>query len=141
MDTLVTEPTKRRLRFTKKNLIVALIVVALAVATGFLLWQNLQLRSPDGQKQANERANAKLVEEVSAKILLPSDQTPTIATITNVDELKKVNEAFYRDAQNGDRILFYSTRAVIYRESDHKIINVAPVTLNPSDQKGTDQAE
>ncbi|MFH0830712.1 MAG: hypothetical protein V1895_01475 [Parcubacteria group bacterium] len=133
---------RRRLtKLTKKNIIVAAIVVLLAAAIGYLLWQNYQLRSPEGQQRATERANQSLIQEVSSKILLPSDQTPTIATITNVDELRKVNENFYKEAQNGDQILFYSTRAVIYRKGDGKIINVAPVTLNPSDQKGTDQAE
>lgn len=136
-----TETKKRKFRLTKKNLIIGVIVLVLAAATGFLLWQNLQLRSPEGQKRATERANTRLVEEVSSKILLPDDQDPTIATITNVDELRKVNEAFYKEAQNGDKILFYSTRAVIYREGDGKIINVAPVTLDPTDQKGTDKAE
>ncbi len=132
---------RRRIRLSKRNVVTAVAILILVTATGYLIWQNTQLRSPDYQAKAQDRANQALVQEVSKILLLPSDQTPTIATITKIDDLKKVNAAFYADAQNDDKILFYSTKAVIYREAEHKIINLAPVTLNAADQKGTDQSK
>jgi|GEM_PF-5321652 len=127
---------RRRVTLSRRNMLTLLAVLVLAGAIAYLFWQNMQLRSPEYQAEAQKRANTELIDRVSKVVVLPTDQEPTIATITKVDELKKVNATFYGDAQDGDKILFYSTRAVIYRESEGKIINIAPVTLDQGDQKG-----
>lgn len=69
------------------------------------------------------------------KIILVPDENPTIATIANLEEVQKQNATFYADAKEGDTVIIFSTKALIYRESEDKIINVAPVTKedNPTE--------
>ena len=68
-----------------------------------------------------------LIDKVKKIILVP-DESPTIATIANLVEVQKQNATFYADAKEGDTVIIFSTKALIYRESEDKIINVAPVT-------------
>ena len=66
--------------------------------------------------------NKQILDKVSKLIELP-DETPTIATITDKTKLQDV---FFARAQNGDKILIFqnSKKAIIYRESANKIIEV-----------------
>jgi hypothetical protein len=110
-----------------------IFIVMLAAGLGYTLWQNQQLKKPDAQTEIAREANQKLVDRVSQIILVPEGD-PTVANIVDVDALRKQNPDFYKDAQNGDRLLLYSTKAIIYREAESKIINVAPVIISPNDE-------
>src|SRR6266404_4516143 len=46
-----------------------------------------------------------LKEQVSKSVTLPTDETPTVATVSDKNILPK--EAFFQAAQNGDKILMY----------------------------------
>jgi hypothetical protein len=61
---------------------------------------------------------------------LPVDETPTVANIIDKGKLK--DQAFFKKAENGDKLLAYTKNmvAILYRQSSNKIINVAPITIN-----------
>jgi hypothetical protein len=65
-------------------------------------------------------------------MLLPDEQ-PTIATLVDIDALKEENPEFYKNAKNGDLLVIYSEKAILFREDEGKIINVAPVFLEPTE--------
>ena len=71
--------------------------------------------------------NKQILDKVSKLIELP-DETPTIATITDKTKLQDV---FFARAQNGDKILIFqnSKKAIIYRESANKIIEVGSINV------------
>jgi len=73
----------------------------------------------------------KLVKEVGQLIELPKE-TPTVATITDENKLK--DQAFFANAKNGDKVLIFtnSKKAILYRPSLKKIIEVAPINLGQS---------
>src|SRR3989344_1599693 len=54
-----------------------------------------------------------LVARVGQFMVLPSDETPSVAIIRDVESLSQ-QQSFYRDAKNGDVLVVYSTRAIIY---------------------------
>lgn len=62
---------------------------------------------------------------------LPKEETPTIATISDKEKLK--GQVFFDAAENGDVLFAYTTamKAILYRPSTNKIINVAPIAINP----------
>lgn len=74
----------------------------------------------------------KLVAEVGKHIILPEDEQPTAATVSNVEQLR--NQPFFAQAQNGDKVLVYklSRRAFLYRPSAGKVVEVAPVIIEPT---------
>lgn len=67
------------------------------------------------------------VEEVGKLVDLPEGETPTIATVSNLEPLK--DQAFFKDAEIGDKVLIYGTskKAILYRPSANKVIAVAPL--------------
>src|SRR5436190_11337001 len=58
-----------------------------------------------------------LVNKVSKLVELPTGQTPTVATVTDINKLK--GQAFFMAAHNGDKVLIYtqSKKAILYRPS------------------------
>ena len=71
-----------------------------------------------------------LIAEVGKIILLPAGETPTIATVSDMSKL--AGQAFFANAMVGDTVVMYAhaRRAILYRASQHKIIEVAPITLD-----------
>lgn len=79
----------------------------------------------------------KLVEQVSRVMVLPSSETPTVATITDISKIK--NQPFFAKAENGDKLLIYTDarRAILFRPSTNKVIDVAPVNIGSTAQPAT----
>jgi cell division protein FtsN len=120
--------------------VIAAVVVCGLVATTFLLYQQVQDLRNDPNKVVTEQAN-QLKDKVSKIMQLP-DETPVIVEIGS-DDLDKLKEAqeFFKDAQPGDKVLIFSQaqKAVIYRESDNKIINSGPIIINTGNSAGNNQ--
>lgn len=68
-----------------------------------------------------------LQAELSKFLELPADDTPTLATVSDVEKVK--DQTFFKNAQNGDKVLLYSKagKAILYRPSTKKLIEVAPI--------------
>lgn len=63
--------------------------------------------------------------------------------VEDPEKLKASNAAFYKDVQVGDYLVIYPKRAIVYRESNDQIVNIAPI-INTADLKadeGTTPAE
>lgn len=87
-----------------------------------------------GEKTAKltpEKEVAEVVAKVGTIAVLPSD-TPQVATVTDVSKLS--SQPFFKNAQNGDKVLIYAgyKKAVLYRPSVNKIVEMGPVTANPT---------
>lgn len=78
--------------------------------------------------QLSDKQVKELVATVGTHIILPSE-TPTIVQISNVDQLK-VDQPFFRSAQNGDQLLVYPSRVILYRPSDDRVVDVAQIRAN-----------
>ncbi len=68
------------------------------------------------------------VAEIGKLTALPTDEKPTVATVTDVEKLRKT-QPFFNDAQNGDVVLIYSKKAILYDPQKHVIVDIAPVNL------------
>lgn len=106
--------------------IIVLFVVSLA-GNGYLFMQYRYLQNDPQQQTRQEMQD--LVAEVSQLIVLPEGEDPTIATVADTEKLK--DQAFFVQAAMGDKVLLYTTakKAILYRPSDRKIIEVAPINL------------
>ena len=81
-----------------------------------------------------------IVSEVGKLIQLPQNEDPTIATVS--DKSKLSDQPFFKSSENGDKVLIYtkSKKAILYRPSISKIIEVAPVNLGDNQPQGQEVA-
>lgn len=103
-------------KIKKRMLVGAICIIALA-SIGLYFF----LRTPGTSDVAN------LVAAVGKEITLPVNETPTVATVTDPEQL--ASQAFFKDAQVGDKVLIYSHsgKAILYRPSEKKIIAIGPL--------------
>jgi hypothetical protein len=73
---------------------------------------------------------SKLVAEVGKLIVLPKDETPTVATVADPEALK--DQPFFANAQKGDKVLIFTKaqRAILYNPATKKIVEVAPINIS-----------
>lgn len=132
-------PKLPKLRASKPNLSkfstfrIILVVVIVAGAVGAGLYQNHRLNNlkKENKLLANSQAAAEdevnqVKNQVGRLIELPGE-TPTVATIVDIDKLK--SQPFFANAQNGDKVLIFTNakKAVLYRPGTNKIVEVAPI--------------
>lgn len=82
-----------------------------------------------GAAAVQSQVNA-TVAKVGKLITLPTDETPTVATVTDSSKVK--DQAFFQKAQNGDMVLIYTKaqEAILYRPSSNIIVEVGSVNIN-----------
>lgn len=133
---------KRRKNRTVKRLAIVVLIAALAVGLAVFAYKydqaNKEAKRLSDPKAAAEKQVTDLITDVSKLVELPTGETPTIATVT--DKTKLNSQAFFKNARNGDKVLIYTQakRAVLYRPSSKKVIEVAPLNIGSSnDTEGT----
>lgn len=110
--------------FTPILILLVFIIGSIAV---YYYFQAQKLKN-DPQAQTEEDI-ARLVEEVGKLIVLPQDETPTIATVSDPERLK--DQEFFAKAKAGDKVLLYSNakKAYLYDPINKKLLDVAPINL------------
>ncbi|MCL4354580.1 LytR C-terminal domain-containing protein [Patescibacteria group bacterium] len=122
-----------------KNIIFPLvfIVVAIALISSFYFYSKYQQAQKllENPNQAGKAEIQALLTKVGSLMILPSGEVPTVATVS--DKKKLANQAFFKNAENDDKVLIYSRaqKAILYRPSINKIIEVASVNLNMSNNQ------
>lgn len=110
--------------------------VAILLFAGLFINSQIQINKlkKNPSQQTNTSSNnsqdesKQLVEVVGKLVILPKDETPTIATVSDLTKLK--GQEFFNNAKVGDKVLIYSKaqKAILFRPSDNKIIELAPLT-------------
>lgn len=74
----------------------------------------------------------KVITAIEKHMILPNNESPTLATITDTTKLSK--NSFFSKAKNGDEVLVYvkNQKAVIYRPSLDRVVDVGPVITGTS---------
>ncbi len=118
------------------------IVLLVVIVAGVAAYQYYTF-----QKKVNAQVNLPsepdvLIKQVGSLMELPLDEEPTIATVSDVTKLK--DQQFFHSAENGDKVLIYqkAKKAILYRPSTEKIIDVGPVNIDDSEvASASDSAE
>ncbi len=118
----------------KKNNVLVIVVSFIAllffVTTLVLVKQNNDLKNdPDYVKLQNAKKTDTLRKKVAKLINLPANEKAFIGTYDAKSSLK--NNPFFKEAKDGDKYLIFSEsgKAIIYRESENKLINVGPIAI------------
>ncbi|MBX4198814.1 hypothetical protein KW800_00870 [Candidatus Parcubacteria bacterium] len=109
------------------TLALTLLVVLLLVSMFFMLKQLEIYRAPALSAEDKVR---QIVEKVSYAAVLPSSEVPTVATVS--DPSKLVNQPFFINSKAGDQVLIYpiAKRAVLWRPSENKVVEISALTMN-----------
>jgi len=101
-----------------------LVVFIFILVGGYWYVQN---RSMQGISELDATQVAKLVEVVGKHVVLPEPLDVSqvqVAAVQDAEQLMKVSQ-FFKDAQNGDQLLIFPTKLVLFRPSQNKIVNIS----------------
>jgi len=142
----VAAPARKRGGWFGKFLLIFLFV-ALAgglAYVGKLYWdaqQQLKVVKNDIASKVTNLTDEEitmLIRDVGKHITLPTDR-PQVVTITNVEQLR-ATQPFFNTAQNGDKLLVFVNRVIIYRPSIDKVIDLAQIKAVPGLSAATPSA-
>ncbi len=106
------------------------MLVAAAPAYYFYTQYNKSQALLSNPSQAAVEELKSVKDKVGKLIELPSNEEPTLATVSDKNQLAGV--ALFAKAENGDKVLIYTKagKAYLYRPSLNKLIEVTSVSLN-----------
>lgn len=110
-------------------LTVSILAIFILAGGGFVYYQYLLSQNP---AVIYSRKLKSITDTVSQQVRLPTDEQPVTATVTNVGALPK--EAFFKNAEDGDKILMYKKHkeAILYRPSTGQVITIATLDFKDS---------
>ena len=113
-----------------KNIGIAVITLfAISLIGNIYLGNKVRILTQDPAE-----LSAREIRDVSAKIskliVLPTDELPTLATVSDPEKLK--DQPFFANAKTGFKVLVYSKaqKAILYDPTTNKIVEVAPINSN-----------
>lgn len=115
-------------------LLIVLVVLAVTLDTQRRKAQTelknltVRLEQLQGNNAANQEKAKNVVERLKKLMDIDVSVEPTVATIVDVEKLRKQNP-FYNKAENGDFLIVTPTRAILYNEEENKILDVVPVQI------------
>jgi len=71
-----------------------------------------------------------VISRVRESVYVSSDEVPTVASIQDVDLLRPQNPSLYRDAQNGDKLLVWSDKVVVFSSTKDRVLVVMPINTD-----------
>ena len=124
LDEHQARPKSRR----GSTVLLVFALIALLAVVAFMTFQIVSLRSnPAFQGQAELD---KVVSKVGRLVVLPENEIPTLATVTDPEKLK--DQPFFANAEEGFKVLLFSQsrKAILYDPKSDKVVEIAPI--NPS---------
>jgi hypothetical protein len=130
-------PSRPRVPFKTLGTILLFLIAAAAIVGGYYYYDKYQKVLKDPEIITRQETEW-LVSRVSTLMQLPQDETPSIATVIDKDKLK--DQPFFKDCENGDKVLIYTKnqRAILYRPSSNKVIDVTQLSIDQTTEDGTD---
>jgi LytR cell envelope-related transcriptional attenuator len=119
---------------TTYKMILGVLLVALVSVGG---WWAFNSQSGDDLAKLSANAGAKLTEaqvdavvaRISKFMVVPEGERPSVVVLKGTAELAQ-QQAFYKDAKDGDILIVYSSRAIIYDAKANKLVGVSPIAQN-----------
>jgi hypothetical protein len=139
---LVNEPIQAKGKSSIMLYVILLLVIVVTAAVLMVMNQFKHKPQVQNSKEAEKREVVDkavpmgkndilaLISRVSSLILIKGQEEPTVATVQDADSLRKSNPSFYKDVENGDRLLVWSDKAVLYSTKMDKLLSVMPIFGN-----------
>lgn len=97
-----------------------LALLAIAMGGSAFFVQQWLFVAPDSDRQ-----RAAILSAIERHMIVPADDTPVVATVTDAD-LLRAQQPFFANAQNGDQLVLFpnAAQAVLYSPQRDIIVNV-----------------
>ncbi|MCC6710836.1 MAG: hypothetical protein IT416_00595 [Candidatus Pacebacteria bacterium] len=131
------ETTTNNKKVGLKTILRIVVVLGLMGFAGwsFFKYQQAQkavadLSNPEVQQEAVAKEREEILAKVSKLMILPDDEEPTIATVTDAQVLAQY-QPFFRKASDGDKVILYvkSGKSIIYSPDKDIIVNVGTISV------------
>lgn len=111
-------------------IVFVVLCVLAAIPAVYVYRTYIKPQVPKDPQQAQAEELQQVLSAVSKLVELPTNETPTVATVSDKEKLK--NQAFFVRAENGDKVVIYTNekKAILYRPSTNKIVEIAPVNIS-----------
>jgi cell division protein FtsN len=117
------------------NFVKVIVAVLLLVAVGSSVYFYMKLNEATADPSIKAKEDLQeVIEKVSRIMVLPDDEEPTLATVSDPEKL--TDQPFFKRAEKGDKVLLYSQskKAILYSVSKDKILEVAPFSASGGPQ-------
>lgn len=126
-------------------------VLLLIAALAFAVWAERERREVEKKlsstnqrfeelmknpQAVGEQVNKDVLAKVQKHFFLSDTSKAAVATITDVDAMKKENH-FFDSAENGDNLIITETRAILYSPKKDVVVDVVPVSPQTQDASAT----
>ncbi len=113
----------------KTKLIFFIFSFLILVSLGFNLYFFNKTKEDNTGSVQTDKEIQKIIDEVGKLIILPQDEAPTVATVSDPEKLK--NQPFFEKSQSGDKVLIYtkSAKAILWRPDTKQIVEVSPINI------------
>ncbi len=124
-----TEPKKKLLNLSNAGLVVMIalaILLVITLGTTYFFYKKSQSMTVKDPVKELEQT----IKSVGKHIVLPTTETPTMATVSDPEKLK--DQPFFVNAKKGDKVLIYanSQKAILYNPETDRIVEVAPINTS-----------
>ena len=120
------------LNLNKSEIFSIIVVLGLVVGAFYFVSNGAKkdIQSKTAADLLKKQSSEMLIAKVSKLIELPTGETPTIATVSDLNPLK--NTEFFSKASLGDQVLFYATakKAYLYNPTLNKIVEVSVLNFS-----------
>lgn len=122
-------------------LILLTLIILVLIAGYFLINYQKTKKLLDNPTVKAAQELEKIINNIDKFMELPKGETPSMYGVA--DKSKLPNQNFYKKAENGDKVLIYlqAKKAILYRPSTNKVIEVGPITTilspTPATSSGT----
>lgn len=145
-DNAVSVNRSRSQKNNLKWIIAGVLVLVVVLSVGSAIYyynryQGVKTNPTKSLEDNNVAETQRVLNKVGSVMLLAESDTPTVARVETPAKLQEANKEFYKDVQVGDYLIIYPKRAIIYRESNNQIINVAPIINTADLEKAKSQTE
>ncbi len=112
------------------NIIIILIATVAMTFGGLFYFKLKRLEVENISLNKKDKEINSIVSKISSIYLFPEGEIPTIAIVSDPALLK--GQSFSNLSQKGDNVLIFSKigKAVLYRPSINKIIDIASIKIN-----------
>lgn len=133
----MTETEKLTAKPVKKSksgggLVFVMVLLIVIIAMAFFAKSGMFQGEEDQDVQVQAAEMERVLRSVRKHILLPEGQEPAVLTVEDPEKLAR-EQAFFIGASQGDKLIIYPNKAILYNPSEDVLVNVGPVYFNPDE--------